>query len=293
MSKRAEKKAAKAAAARQAAVENRVVDAGDWLAKEIGALVPRLQDGVRSGAISLAGGIHTATPYVQQGAASAKGATSELRSRAAVQAAKSAPQVAKVAAKVAPVGAAVKASPQAAKALKAANDGKLAVSERYNATAAQLAQRFADADTPEQFEAAVARLTGNKKAVKNAKKAAARMSKDYAKQQKKAQKGGGRGLLVLGLVVTGLVAGAAAFKASRPVQDPWKTPASTSPRVTASPVDKSTTVAAGHGVKVDDAKADSSVKDTAKSVTEDAKQTVNEIKDQINGTQNEKKDGQA
>ena len=75
-----------------------------------------------------------------------------LRSRAAVQAAKSAPQVAKVAAKVAPVGAAVKASPQAAKALKAANDGKLAVSERYNATAAQLAQRFADADTPEQFE---------------------------------------------------------------------------------------------------------------------------------------------
>ena len=293
MSKKAEKKAAKAAAARQAAVENRVVDAGDWLAKEIGALAPRLQDGVRSGAISLAGGIHTATPYVQQGAASAKGATSELRSRAAVKAAKSAPQVAKVAAKVAPVGAAVKASPQAAKALKAANDGKLAVSERYNATAAQLAQRFADADTPEQFEAAVARLTGNKKAVKNAKKAAARMSKDYAKQQKKAQKGGGRGLLVLGLVVTGLVAGAAAFKASRPVQDPWKTPASTSPRVTASPVDKSTTVAAGHGVKVDDAKADSSVKGTAKSVTEDAKQTVNEIKDQINGTQNEKKDGQA
>ena len=180
MSKRAEKKAAKAAAARQAAVENRVVDAGDWLAKEIGALAPRLQDGVRSGAISLAGGIHTATPYVQQGAATAKGATSELRSRAAVQAAKSAPQVAKVAAKVAPVGAAVKASPQAAKALKAANDGKLAVSERYNATAAQLAQRFADADTPEQFEAAVARLTGNKKAVKNAKKAAARMSKDLS-----------------------------------------------------------------------------------------------------------------
>ena len=41
------------------------------------------------------------------------------------------------------------------------------------------------------------------------------------------------------------------------------------------------------------AKADSSVKDTAESVTEDAKATVNEIKDQINGTQNEKKDGQA
>ncbi|MCT1603045.1 hypothetical protein M3E18_08455 [Kocuria sp. p3-SID1433] len=289
MNKRAEKKAAKAAAARQAAVENRVVDAGDWLAKEIGALAPRLQEGVRSGAISLAGGIHTAAPYVQQGAASAKGATDELRSRAAVQAAKSAPQVAKVAAKVTPVGAAVKASPQAVKALKAANDGKQAVSERYSAAAAQLAQRFAGAETPEQLEAAIIRLTGDKKAVKKAQKAA----KDYAKKQQKAQKGGGRGLLVLGLVVTGLVAGAAAFKASRPVQDPWKTPASTSPRVTASPVDKSTTVAAGQGVNVDDTKAESSVKDTAKSVTEDAKSTVNEIKDQINGTQGEKKDGQA
>ena len=200
-----------------------------------------------------------------------------------------APQVAKVTAKVAPVGAAVKASPQAVKALKAANDGKQAVSERYSAAAAQLAQRFAGAETPEQLEAAIIRLTGDKKAVKKAQKAA----KDYAKKQQKAQKGGGRGLLVLGLIVTGLVAGGAAFKASRPVQDPWKTPASTSPRVTASPVDKSTTVAAGQGVKVDDAKAESSVKDTAKSVTEDAKSTVNEIKDQINGTQNEKKDGQA
>ena len=86
MSKRAEKKAAKAAAARQAAVENRVVDAGDWLAKEIGALAPRLQDGVRSGAISLAGGIHTATPYVQQGAASAKGATDRARLEAEAEA---------------------------------------------------------------------------------------------------------------------------------------------------------------------------------------------------------------
>lgn len=287
MSKRAEKKAAKAAAARQSAVENRVVDAGDWLAKEIGSIAPRLQEGVRSGAISLAGGLHTAAPYVQQGAARAAGTTTELRNRAAVGAAKASPQVAKVAAKVTPVGAAVKATPQAARALKAANDGKQAVSERYNAAAAQLAERFANAETPEQLDAAIARLTGDKKAVKNAQKAASKVAKDYAKQQRKAQRSGGRGLLILGLVVTGAVAGAAAFKASRPVQDPWKTPASTSPRVTASPVDSSTTVAAGTGVKVDDVQDKSSVQDvkqTAKSVTEDAKASVNEIKDQIKGT---------
>lgn len=293
MSKRAEKKAAKAAAARQSAIENRVVDAGDWLAKEIASLAPRLQDGIRSGAVSVAGGLHTAAPYVQQGAARAKGTTSELRSRAAKGAAKAAPQVAKVTARVAPVGAAVKASPQAVRAMKTANDGKHAVSERYNAAAAQLAQRFADVETPEQLEALITRLTGDKKAVKNAQKSAARAAKDYGKQQRKAQKSGGRGLLILGLVITGLVAGAAAFKASRPVQDPWKTPASTSPRVSASPVDPSTTVAAGTGVKVDDAKAPSSAKDSAKSVVEDAKSTVHEIKDQVNGTAGEKPEGQA
>lgn len=293
MSKRAEKKAAKAAAARQSAVENRVVDAGDWLAKEIGNLAPRLQDGVRSGAISMAGGLHTAAPYIQQGAARAKGTTSQLRNRAAIGAAKAAPQVAKMTAKVAPVGAAVKATPQAARALKTANDGKNAVSERYNAAAAQLAQRFADAETPEQLNAAIVRLTGDKKAVKNAQKAAARVAKDYGKQQKKSQGSGGRGVLVLGLVVTGLIAGAAAFKASRPVQDPWKTPASTSPRVSASPVDPSTTVAAGTGVKVDDAEAPSSAKDSARSVVEDAKTTAHEIKDQVKGTDGDKPEGQA
>jgi len=297
MSKRAEKKAAKAAAARQSAVENRVVDAGEWLAKEIGSLAPRLQDGIRSGAISMAGGLHTAAPYVQQGAARAKGTTSELRSRAAKSAskgaAKAAPQVAKLTAKVAPVGAAVKSTPQAARALKTANDGKNAVSERYSAAAAQLAQRFADVETPEQFDAVIARLTGDQKAVKNAQKSAAKVAKDYGKQQQKAQKSGGRGLLIMGLVITGLVAGAAAFKASRPVQDPWKTPASTSPRVSASPVDPSTTVAAGTGVKVDDAQAPSSAKDSAKSVVEDAKSTVHDIKDQVNGTPGDKPEGQA
>ena len=106
MSKRAEKKAAKAAAARQAAVENRVVGVGDWIADGIGVLAPRLQSTVRSGANSVAGGLHTAAPYVEQGAARAKGTSSQLRTRAALQAAKAAPQFAKVAAKVTPVGAA-------------------------------------------------------------------------------------------------------------------------------------------------------------------------------------------
>lgn len=64
-----------------------------------------------------------------------------------------------------------------------------------------------------------------KKALKSAQKAAAKTAKAYAKEQKKAAKKGGKGLLFLGLLVAGAVAGAAAFKASRPVEDPWKTPA--------------------------------------------------------------------
>lgn len=284
MGKRAEKKAAKQAAARQEAIENRVVDAGDRIAREIGALADRLQEGTRSGAVSLAGGLHTASPYVQQGAAKAKGATTQLRNSAAIGAAKASPKVAKLAAKVTPVGAVVKNSPKVVRAAKSAADGKQAVADRANGAAAQLAGRFANAQTPDQLDALIARLTGDDKAVQRAQKSAAKVAKDYERQQ---SSGKGRGLLVLGLVVTGLVAGGAVFKASRPVQDPWKTPASNSPRVTASPVDRTTTVAAGQGVRVDDAQASTSVKDSAKAVTEDAKSTFQEIKDQISGTDGE------
>ena len=107
--------------------------------------------------------------------------------------------------------------------------------------------------------------------------------------------------MILGLITAGAVAGVAAWRASRPVQDPWKTPATTSPRVSASPVNNSTTVAAGQGAKVDDVKDPTSsvndqgaasqaahrASDGAKSVAEDAKQTVNEVKEQIKGSKPE------
>lgn len=261
-------------AKQQSAVETRIVDAGDWIAKEIGTIAPALQKGAKSGAATLAGTVHNASPYVQ-------GATDKARKNAA-------PALAKVSAATDQAVTRVKSTEQAERAAKVFQERKDGAAARYNAAAAQLADKFAHAQTPEQLEAIITRLTGDKKAVAKAQKAAAKVAKDYAKQQKKAQKSH-KGLLVLGLVVAGAVAGVAAFKASRPVQDPWKTPASTSSRVTASPVAPETTVAAGSGVKVDDAKEPSSPVKAAKSVAEDAKSTAADIKKQIQGTDGDTK----
>jgi hypothetical protein len=277
-------KSEKKAAATQKAAENKVLDAGKWASKEIGELAPKLQHSVEAGAAALAGGVATAGPKVQEGIGRAQGLSGSAKLKAA---AVTAPVAAK---------AAQTAGPVAAKAADRAADSRAAMQAKYAGAAALLAGKFADADTPEQLEVIVAKLTGDKKAVANAKKAASKVAKDYAKQQKKAESSH-KGLLVLGLLVAGGVAGVAAWKASRPVEDPWKTPAATSPRVTASPVGQQSTVAAGSGVQVDDVKdattpagqsggvseAAAEVKDNAQAVGEDAKTTINEVKEQIQG----------
>ncbi|MEX5269885.1 hypothetical protein [Kocuria sabuli] len=281
-------KSEKKAAVTQKAAENKVLDAGKWASKEIGELAPKLQHSVEAGAAALAGSVATAGPKVQESIGRAQDLSGSAKLKAA---AVTAPVAAK---------AAQTAGPVAAKAADRAADSRAAMQAKYAGAAALLAGKFADADTPEQLEAIVAKLTGDKKAVANAKKAASKVAKDYAKQQKKAESSH-KGLLVLGLLVAGGVAGVAAWKASRPVEDPWKTPAATSPRVTASPVGQQSTVAAGSGVQVDDVKdattpagqsggvseAAAEVKDNAQAVGEDAKTTINEVKEQIQG----KKDG--
>lgn len=270
-------KSEKKAVASQKAAEGKVLDAGKWASKEIGDLAPRLQHSVEAGAAALAGGVASAGPKVQEGLGRAHDLTGSAKLKAAAVTA-----------------------PVAAKAADRASESRAAMQAKYAGAAALLAGKFADADTPEQLEAIVAKLTGDKKAVANAKKAAAKVAEDYARQQKKAQKSH-KGLLLLGLLAAGGAAGVAAWKASRPVEDPWKTPAATSPRVTASPVAQQSTVAAGTGVQVDDVKdattpagqsggvseAASEVKDNAKAVGDDAKTTIHEVKEQIQGKKDE------
>ncbi|MDO4253036.1 MAG: hypothetical protein Q4C74_07345 [Rothia sp. (in: high G+C Gram-positive bacteria)] len=94
--------------------------------------------------------------------------------------------------------------------------------------ASAVAQKISDVEIPAQAEHLIEKAGGNKKALKNAQKQAVKAAKAYAKEQKKAARiGGGRkGLICLGLLATAALAGFAAYKASRPVEDPWKTPSS-------------------------------------------------------------------
>ena len=67
------------------------------------------------------------------------------------------------------------------------------------------------------------KLTGKKNALKKARKATAKTAR--AAEKELARNGGKRprkGLAFLGLVVALGVAGAAAYNAARPVEDPWK-----------------------------------------------------------------------
>ena len=193
--------------------ESKVVSAGDWLSSEIGELGEKLQHGVQAGASALASGVEATGPYVQDSLGKAQNLGEDIKHRG---------EKAKAA------GAAA-AAPLAAKAAKKTAEGRAMAQDKYSGAVAALASKVADADTSDQFDALVAKLTGDKKTVKRIQKAAKNSAKEYAKQQKKAQ-GGRKGLLLLGLLAAGGVAGVAAWRASRPVQDPGRPP-SRPPRV--------------------------------------------------------------
>lgn len=77
-------------------------------------------------------------------------------------------------------------------------------------------------------ESALVNLTGDKKAVKKLRKATEEYAKAAQKQlNKQAKKGnkGGKGWLVAGIVVAAGVAAVAVWQLTKPVEDPWKTPA--------------------------------------------------------------------
>ena len=70
------------------------------------------------------------------------------------------------------------------------------------------------------------KLTGNKKALKKARKATAKTVRAAEKELARIERNDGKrprkGLAFLGLLVALGVAGAAAYNAARPVEDPWK-----------------------------------------------------------------------
>ncbi|MCB8799015.1 hypothetical protein LJD40_26190, partial [Escherichia coli] len=106
------------------------------------------------------------------------------------------------------------------KALDSANQN---VTEYVSETVAPAAEKAAS-----QASSAVApTLKQGRRAASKARKAAEQAAKEAAAQLKREQKSsgkGGRGWLVFGVFAAAIAAGVAVWRASRPVEDPWKTP---------------------------------------------------------------------
>jgi len=130
------------------------------------------------------------------------------------------------------------------------------------------------------------------------KAAAAEATRVVTGEVAKPQKPKHRGLLIFGVIAAAVAAGVAAWKASKPVEDPWKTPAPVTPApvndVTAAAKDAAAT-AGEKTVDAADAAADASddaaekagdavedAKDEAAKVATDAKTAVKNIASSMN-----------
>jgi ElaB/YqjD/DUF883 family membrane-anchored ribosome-binding protein len=95
--------------------------------------------------------------------------------------------------------------------------------ERAGKFASNAASSLAGAETPKLVDDIATRLTGDKKAMKKARKALAKAGKRIEKDTRKS--GGGKAALVWTLVI-GSAAGIGYYvwKKAQPVEDPWSTP---------------------------------------------------------------------
>ena len=96
-------------------------------------------------------------------------------------------------------------------------------SAKAQAVVSSLAESSLEGKAAELF---AEKLTGKKNALKKARKATAKTARAAEKELARIERNGGKrprkGLAFLGLVVALGVAGAAAYNAARPVEDPWK-----------------------------------------------------------------------
>ncbi|MHA7282484.1 hypothetical protein [Arthrobacter sp. TMS2-4] len=120
-----------------------------------------------------------------------------------------------------------KAGPALTSAKVRVVDGYLpTLSTKLGDAADTASKSLASAQVHPSVEKAVIRITGDKKAVKKAQKrlvaATLQASKDLKKSQRRSK---GKGWLIFGIILSAVVAGVAVWRASKPVEDPWKTPA--------------------------------------------------------------------
>jgi ElaB/YqjD/DUF883 family membrane-anchored ribosome-binding protein len=138
---------------------------------------------------------------------------------------------------------------------------------RAGATASSVAGVLAAKQTPKGFDDAVARITGDKKAMKKARKALKQAGKDVQKRTAQKSSSGATWFWVgLGVVGAGAIAFAVARRL-RPVEDPWSTPlpgnrpadarpVGSTPRSEQSPAQSVTSQVPAPAAAVDNAKAE-------------------------------------
>ncbi len=127
-----------------------------------------------------------------------------------------------------------KAKMEVEKVLAKYDDARADLTKKYVPAASAKLGGYADktaklihkAEVDPRVEKALIKATGDKKIVKKLKKSSEKYAKQAAKELKKQQKASSRkkGLLIFGLVAAGVTAGVAAWRASQPVEDPWKKP---------------------------------------------------------------------
>ena len=89
-----------------------------------------------------------------------------------------------------------------------------------------MAEKVNDLNIPEHADMLAEKLTGKKKAMKKARKATSKTARKAQKELERIKRNGGKrprkGLALVGLVLALGIGGFAAYKAARPVEDPWK-----------------------------------------------------------------------
>ncbi len=198
----------------------RVDAARDWvtprLERGFETAGPKIQHGVNRAAQSLSDGIATVTPRVQEGLD------------------RVGPRISKVVDGTTPriQETLDRATPVITHARDRVVDEYIpAVSNRLSDVADSASRTLAAATVPAGVAGVVTKVTGDKKAVKKAQKAAVAGAQRAAKDLKRRQKSkGGKGWLIFGIIAAAVTAGVAVWRASQPVEDPWKTPAPIEPK---------------------------------------------------------------
>ncbi len=203
------------ATAAQAWATPHVTSAYDWARprweKGIETAGPALQDTYRKAAENISGGIAVVTPRIQ-------GGLDKVGPRISQVIDDTTPRIQETLDKAAPAINSAKS--------KVVDDYLPALSTKLGEAADSASRSLAAATVPSVVEKAVTKVTGDKKAVKNAQKRLADATMQASKElRKNSPRKSGKGWLVVGVIVTALIAGVAAWRASKPVEDPWKTPA--------------------------------------------------------------------